>query len=224
MHHIYQIYSKSTGYTYIGQSKEVEKRWRAHRTDLVGNKHHNIHLQRIASKYGIEDLLFELINMCDTQQEANEQEQIWIDTFRHSNISINLSGDTNVHALSQETKDKIRKAHLGRRKTEDQRKKMSTVFKGRIFSEEHKRNLSKAHPRLPTRSGIPHSKEYKIKSSRSHGFNPAYVIDPGGKIHLVENLRDFCKEHNLLSQNLGLVIRGLRNHHRGWRKGDTLEM
>ncbi|AUR91783.1 winged helix-turn-helix DNA-binding domain protein [Vibrio phage 1.164.O._10N.261.51.A7] len=44
------------------------------------------------------------------------------------------------------------------------------------------------------------------------------LISPEGVLVEVFNLKKFCNENELSDGNIGMVIRGKRNHHKGWRK------
>lgn len=49
---------------YIGSALNIKRRWNKHKSDLKNNKHHSIKLQRHYNKYGIDDLIFEIIEEC----------------------------------------------------------------------------------------------------------------------------------------------------------------
>ena len=42
------------------------------------------------------------------------------------------------------------------------------------------------------------------------------LTDPEGNSYEPEAFTVFCKEHNLTPQNLRLVAKGKRKHHKGW--------
>lgn len=43
------------------------------------------------------------------------------------------------------------------------------------------------------------------------------LISPDGELYNVLNVSSFCRKHNLSNGNISSVIRGTRNHHKGWR-------
>ena len=52
------------------------------------------------------------------------------------------------HYVSPETKEKMRQAHLGKKHSEEHKRKIGKALKGKklvTFSEEHRKNISKAH-------------------------------------------------------------------------------
>ena len=48
---IYAIHNIKTDKYYIGQSKDIEHRWKQHKSRLKNNKHENEHLQNSYNKY-----------------------------------------------------------------------------------------------------------------------------------------------------------------------------
>ena len=85
----------------------------------------NLHLARAFEKYGIDNFEFEIIEECQREQ-LNEREQFYIEIY-HSidpNLGYNKTegGDGNLgrhFVMSEEQKDKIRKANTGRKYTDD---------------------------------------------------------------------------------------------------------
>jgi group I intron endonuclease len=216
--YIYQIYSKSTEYTYVGQTRYIQKRWSRHKNDLLGNKHHNIHLQRIFNKYGLDDLSFELINVVES--DANIHEQIWIDTYKAIGKCINLSGDTNVHSKSLETRQKLSNSHKGKTVPIELRQQISDKLKGRIITEETREKMRAAYDK--SKHG-PLTEETKLKLSRSNGFIPIHIINNKGEKYVINNLRNFCVEHKLDRRSMQRVIKRIYKQHKGWRlESDTL--
>lgn len=52
----------------------------------------------------------------------------------------------------------------------------------------------------------------------NYGTGKRYLItDPDGNTYTPESLVEFCKEHELTPQNLRMVAKGTRKHHKGWK-------
>lgn len=68
---------------YVGSADSNKKydglfrRWKTHYSDLLHNKHHNIKLQRVVNKHGIDGLRFEIVEICESGYSV-EAEQYWI--------------------------------------------------------------------------------------------------------------------------------------------------
>lgn len=84
------------------------------------------------------------------------------------------------------------KANLGRKWSDEYKKKMSEVCKGIHKTEEHKK---------------------KISSSKSKNW---IITNLNGEQTIIKNLENYCKENNLSSSKMYLVASGKRNHHKGY--------
>ena len=86
---IYKIENKINNKKYIGQSINIEKRWKEHQYLLKMNKHHNYHLQNAWNKYKEESFIFNIIEECD-KKVLNDKEKYWINSFDSYNSGYNL--------------------------------------------------------------------------------------------------------------------------------------
>lgn len=66
---------------YIGSSCEYEVRKKGHLRALRGNYHHSKKLQRHYNKYGVEDLIFDIIEIISNDDSITDREQFYIDTL-----------------------------------------------------------------------------------------------------------------------------------------------
>lgn len=92
---IYRIKNLINNKCYYGSSKEVEKRWSRHKSELNKNRHHNIHLQRAWDKYGKTNFLFEIVETCKIK-ELLVTEQKYLDSKPEYNIGLIASGGDNI--------------------------------------------------------------------------------------------------------------------------------
>ena len=74
---IYKITNKLNGKSYIGQSTDIERRWREHHYRYWNND--NV-IYMAFRKYGIENFDFSIIEECSTQ-ELNLREEYWINYY-----------------------------------------------------------------------------------------------------------------------------------------------
>jgi group I intron endonuclease len=124
---IYQIQSKyKPKRIYIGSSCNIKRRWENHRYDLRKNKHGSSKLQNHFNKYGINDLLFEVIELCDIDKLISK-EQFYIDSL---NPFFNNC--------------KIANSPLGIKRSDKVRRKQSERMKG-LFAGENNPNYGKHH-------------------------------------------------------------------------------
>lgn len=75
---IYKITNNINGKIYIGQSIDIDKRWREHkRRAQVPNKEYEKYLYRAFRKYGIDNFTFEILEECSRDQ-LNDRENYYI--------------------------------------------------------------------------------------------------------------------------------------------------
>lgn len=136
---IYKITSPS-GRVYIGQSIEIEQRWKHHRYCKSTQKR----LNRSFNKYGIDNHFFEIIEYCE-YKELNKRERYWQDFYdvlgeNGLNCRLQHCGDMSG-VLSDEHKRKISESNKGKKMSETQRLQMSISRRGRKLSEDHKKSI-----------------------------------------------------------------------------------
>lgn len=100
---IYKIINKINQKYYLGSSKNIEKRWDRHISDLKNQRHHSILLQRSWNKYGEENFDFTIIEVIDENQILiREQELLEQETPYNPKIGFNIGtqatgGDNLTH-------------------------------------------------------------------------------------------------------------------------------
>lgn len=62
---IYGIYNHKNQVLYIGSSIDLDRRYKEHYTGLLMNNHSNEDLLKFSKLYGIDNLIFKIINICD---------------------------------------------------------------------------------------------------------------------------------------------------------------
>jgi group I intron endonuclease len=82
---IYGIHNLSNNKWYVGQSIDIERRWKHHRFALKNGYHYNKHLLRAWNYYGDSSFEFIVLELCSTD-ELNDKERKWIaDLDSHNN-------------------------------------------------------------------------------------------------------------------------------------------
>lgn len=104
---IYQISNNIDNRVYIGSTVNYNKRWKEHKRNLLRNNHQNIHLQRFVNKYGIDSLVFDIIETTDNDNILM-REQYYLDTIKNKfNIAENASAPMLGKKHTAEAKEKI---------------------------------------------------------------------------------------------------------------------
>lgn len=187
---IYKITSP-TGRIYIGQSIDIIKRFNGYR--LVKCKAQT-RLYNSFNKYGYDNHKFEVIEECEVEK-LNERERYWQEYYnvlgkKGLNCRITKDSDKSGY-MSEETKKKMIESMIGRKHTDETKKKFSDIRKGcgnGMFGKKHtdstKDKMSKKgkgrfsgekHPmygsvrfgELNPMYGKVHSKETRLKISKS---------------------------------------------------------
>ncbi len=97
----------------------------------------------------------------------------------------------------ESTKELLRQINLGKKLSEETKKKQSDANKGKI----------------PWNLGIPNFESQKQKISNSLA-KEWIVTYPNGKKLKIKNLTKFCKENNLFQSNMIKVSQGKQSHHK----------
>ena len=161
---IYIIKTKINNRFYIGSAVNLYSRKHTHLTHLRQKKHRNAKLQRFVNKYGIDNLFFECIELCE-KEDLIIREQFYIDTLNPFYNIARIAGSTLGVKITKEQSEKLSKLRKG--------KKFSL---GRVLSQETKDKISKKakerglHPNfikasIKANTGRKHTKENIEKRS-----------------------------------------------------------
>lgn len=97
---IYKITNKINGKCYVGQSINIEKRWKEHKKDAFwkNGPEYEYPLYRAIRKYGLENFLFEVIEECDAV-DLNKKEIFYILKYQAyiDGYNQNEGGHNSVH-------------------------------------------------------------------------------------------------------------------------------
>lgn len=160
---------------YVGQSKNIERRWEEHTTDLEYERHHNVKMRNLWRKFS-STMRFHILEECPLA-ELNKREQIIIDVLfaEYPNETINILRTVNTvpdrvgRKYSEATKALMRARRISSTNrsphSQETRSKISAALKGRVLSEEHKLKLSDAKK---DKSVKPFSEEHKAKISAAN--------------------------------------------------------
>lgn len=154
---IYKITNKLNGKVYIGQSVDINARWRRH-----CSAKDNFAIHNAIKKYGAENFSFEVLLECPADMlNVWERDMIALYDCITPN-GYNLTEGGGGCKCSEETKIKISNAHKGKHFSEEHKRKIGNAHKGKYFSEETRRKISEA------RKGMHLSEETKIKIGNVH--------------------------------------------------------
>lgn len=142
---IYRITCTANGKVYIGSAQNLRKRWTQHRGLLDNNAHYNGHLQNSWNKHGSEAFTWDVVEYVEDERLI-EREQHYLDLYRSAKREhgFNLyptAGSPLGRVLSDESKEKLRIANLGKKAAPETRAKMSETRRGKKLSPEWAENI-----------------------------------------------------------------------------------
>ena len=159
---VYKITNLVSGKVYIGASKNIEKRWSAHR-----NGHSD--LAKEFQTFGLDNFKFEILLECPEDMLCQwERDMICLYDADDPEKGYNSKNDRPYslkrtealkgRKLSEETKRKISESHKGK----------PAWNRGISLSDETRRKMSESHKGKPVwNRGIPHSEETRRKMSEA---------------------------------------------------------
>ena len=141
---IYKITNTVNNKEYYGQTTQPpNRRWGQH-------KHHAKHegkmvICKAIRSHGVEHFTFEVVCECDTREELNAKEIEYISTnCSRAPNGYNIEKGGNTHEKTPETCAKLSASNKGRVISEEWRKNMSIAAKGRTATEETRLKMRKA--------------------------------------------------------------------------------
>lgn len=109
MRGIYCIKNIKNNKIYIGQTNDIDIRWKNHINMLKRNAHTNIHLQNAWNKYGENSFEFSVIYEATEDDNLNSLEKYYIKLYNTNdeNYGYNLTDGGEGYKLSEEVKNKM---------------------------------------------------------------------------------------------------------------------
>lgn len=246
---VYKIISLTTKRYYIGSSCNIKQRWYRHLYDLRNNKHNNVILQRTYNKYGKKDLSFEVIESCPTDRNVLiEREQYYINNRTEKCINLStIAGsiemtletrekiskkakqrlqDKTKHPMygkhhTHQTKEKLSKAHKGKRKHTEQFKEkqrqqlLGKPRRGRSYRGKANPNFGKTHT-TETRKKISQNKPPCDGVNNPSYDSTIYTFTRKDGYNFIGTRFDFIHQHNVQPSGVCWLIKRKLQTHKGW--------
>lgn len=186
---IYGILNTVNGKLYIGQSRNLEKRWKAEKKAEGVNKH----LKMSMKKYGLDNFHFFILEECEVK-DLNNRERFYIKLYHTFNPEFGYNktsgGDTSFEyypvCLTDEQRKKISKkayerwANMPDEKRKEISEKLRKANLGKKLSKEHKEKIKNSGKGLKRKAGTGKNiSEAKIEANRKKAKEKIRCIETG---------------------------------------------
>ena len=222
---IYLLGFRGTHKVYIGQSDNIENRYKQHLYKFSNNTHTK-KLQEAYSLYGVPSI--EIIEECSAA-ELNTREnyyiQLWSSVEDGFNTQIEagswpiLPGDTNPNAKYSNEQIEVVLMFLVYYPEMTCQEVADEVGISRGMVKMISRRAS--HTWLEDKYPVEYSVLKSMKGSnesiyKTTGYPP--LISPEGKVYYgITNVTSFCHEHHLTQVSVSMLYLGKRTQHKGWK-------
>jgi group I intron endonuclease len=237
---IYAIKNIINNKVYIGSAINIDKRWASHKHHLRQGKHHSEHLQCAWDKYGEQNFKFEVLEEVQNPLHLISYEQVYLDYYKShetergynickvagSRYGVKASEETRQKISeasknrSEETIQKIREAHTGKKLSEEHKQKLREASTGKTLSEEARQKIREAktgkkrseetkQKLREAKVGKKLSEEHRqkmIEAQRSRKDNKYYYFNKHKKKYLVRIYRKFIGWYNTEEEAKQAVI------------------
>lgn len=203
---IYLIENKTTKQKYIGQSIDIERRWREHSVWTRNTSY----IDKSIAKYGIDNFSIDIIEVIKDANDLDKREQYWINyynTYKDKNhYNLTPGGDFNPmkvqdniekmkqsltgRKLKQETKEKMSKSRKGCKNPMYGKKGVKSPNYGRKFSKESIEKMSRSASLSRNTTG--YYRVYKEKMNNKQGYRWCYWYLCDGKKKVISSV-DFSR-------------------------------
>jgi len=218
----------ANGLVYVGQSRDIYRRFTTHCNKLSKGTHVNTKMLEAYSKYGKPTL--EIVLECSIDAlDTAEKEAIEIYDSINNGLNIApaaggfpvLLGESNGFSKYSDADIILAIEYLS--DNLEQPLKVSAKLLGIDYSTIKNISNGTSHKwladKLPEKytKVVTHKGKRIINTSASKG-KYYYAQEPNGNIHIITNIAEFARQHGLNAGALGEVLRGNTHQHKGWTK------
>jgi len=190
---IYKIINIINGKIYIGQTTQnLEKRMSKHFSDAKTKRKKSYKIHNAINKYGRDNFKYEVIEYVDNQILLNERECYWIKYYDC------IKNGYNILVGGMIGRSKI---WLGRKHTEETKKKMSIAQKGKIVSDITKQKLSKAKMNSIMPSSFEHPNSINIVQINKDTYELINIFGSIREAEISINGHYTGNIHNVINNN-----------------------
>jgi len=226
---IYLLKFQNTNKVYVGQSVNIEYRYKKH-IQALKRSTSNYKLQEAYKAYGIP----ELVILCDnlTVEELNSNEELAFSIFDSINNGFNICNKADIHEIGENNPG----AKYSNQQIEEvfhllfdlskRYKDIEKITKVSISTIRHIAN-KEAHVWLSVKfpdqyaelSNLKILRKKEVSKLNVKNIDRPLIVSPDGIVYRVENIAEFAREHGLDSSSLAKVLnkRPKYKSHKGWK-------
>lgn len=139
---VYRLTCVANGMSYIGQTNNLWRRLREHSNDLRKGEHSNKSLQKDYDNFGAEQFVFSIESKCEECESLDIAEREFIEKYREDGKCYNVfSGGLTGYSANSEFRDKMSKAHKGRKVSEKTRELKRQAAKRQWQNKEYRERM-----------------------------------------------------------------------------------
>ena len=141
------------------------------------------------------------------------------DFMGHNHIEIQGLSDQDFNMTIKYAKDNVviipwNKDLTGNKLSEETKEKMRKANTGKTLSDEHRQKIGIANA-ISKKGMTPWNKGKKLSDDQKRRYE--FIITcPNGLKYTVNNMTNYCKEHGLILSKMSSVSTGKLKHHRGY--------
>lgn len=225
---IYKLKFNGTTKVYIGQSIQIEVRYRQHLNKLVTNTNSNYKLQAAFFMYGLPTL--EILEICENTEKLNDRENYYINEYNSVNNGFNINKYANQTPILYGENAGFAKYlfedyfcvlyYLGFEEYSINRiceiTEVSKKVVEHICYEKAHAYLEELFPEMYKKM-LDINKYGRNNAVARTGKQLPKLISPDGIVFSIKNVSRFAKEQGLLQPKIHEVLHGTRTSHKGWK-------
>lgn len=202
---IYKLQSKINNKIYIGKTLGIKRRINCHLNELKENKHDNIFLQRHVNKYGINDIDWKIILICEQKNLCDYEKKI-IKLYKSNNkkygFNLTEGGESFIPLFKKTSLQNLKTGQIINTDSRSQACRITGVRNSNMADLCNER-ITKSHDWC-----LPKNYEKLLMK----------FVSPEGKLIVVSDYKTLEKISGIKKSCFVNICRGFRKSCFGWRK------
>ncbi len=212
---IYQFRNLVNNKVYIGSSNILGNRKFLHLKDLRINDHPNNKFQNAFNKYGEDNFIFEILELC-TKEELIIREQFYLDTLQPFDDNgyniLKIAKNSLGFKHSEETKNKISQLQIGKKISDTVKAMLLSYSKGRNVSDITREKLRVIN------TGKKHSEKTKAKIASAFSTPVCQYDLKDNLIECFSSIREAVRRTKVSHETISKSINNKKTRNYKWKR------